>query len=234
MALILVGVTLVGVLANKALYLVGLQLMEARYPLAVLASYLAFFGAVRLWIAYVHAAAPPPLQEPALAASLAGGAALALTSPRASPRRASGSRFEPGDVPGDVEDVVDASDGAIEGAGAVGEAAGSADEGLVLVLFAAVLLGVIFAGGWLVWQAPVILSEAAFSAVLAGALRRAAKGEDGPHWAWAVFKKSVVPFVVVALVAAGAAYGVRVVCPQARTLKGALHCDKDTAAALAQ
>jgi hypothetical protein len=91
----------------------------------------------------------------------------------------------------------------------------------------------VIAAGWLVWQAPAILSEAAFSATLAGALRKAAREENGPHWAWHVFKKSIVAFAVVALVAGGVGFGLRLVCPQARTMKGALHCDKDTAELLA-
>jgi len=226
MALILTGVTLVGMLANKVLYRLGVVAMEARYPLAVLAAYGAFFVGVWMWIAYVRSTAPRAILEPALAAP-AVAAALAIDPGR--PRRQGGSGLESVDL----EDVADAADVAGEGVGSIGDAAGSADEGLAWVLILLLVAALVIAAGWLVWQAPAILSEAAFSATLAGALRKAAREENGPHWAWHVFKKSIVAFAVVALVAGGVGFGLRLVCPQARTMKGALHCDKDTAELLA-
>ncbi|HEY3444874.1 MAG TPA: hypothetical protein VGK67_00865 [Myxococcales bacterium] len=228
MALILSGVTLVGMFANKLLFRLGVATMEARYPVAVLAAYLAFFAGVWMWIAYVQSTAPRHLLEPALAAPMV---AAALAVDRGRPRPGANVLENL-----DLEDALDVADGAgdvADGLGSIGEAAGSADDGMAYVLIALLVLAIVVAAGWLVWQAPAILSEAAFSATLAGALRKAARDEDGPHWAWHVFKKSVLPFAVVALVAAGIGFGLRVVCPQARTLRGALHCDKNTAELLA-
>ena len=44
-----------GVLANKALLVVGVHPMLWRYPVAMLVSYGAFFAAIRVWLAYVGA-----------------------------------------------------------------------------------------------------------------------------------------------------------------------------------
>jgi hypothetical protein len=75
--------------------------MEARYPLAVLAAYGAFFVGVWMWIAYVRSTAPRAILEPALAAP-AVAAALAIDPGR--PRRQGGSGLESVDL----EDVADA------------------------------------------------------------------------------------------------------------------------------
>src|SRR5512144_2093867 len=58
MALILVATALSGLLASKALLEAGVESMTARYPLAVLFSYLAFFLFVRIWLWYVSLASP--------------------------------------------------------------------------------------------------------------------------------------------------------------------------------
>ena len=52
MSLIVSGTISSGLLATTVMHLLGVQSMAVRYPLAVLASYLGFFGLVRLWIAY--------------------------------------------------------------------------------------------------------------------------------------------------------------------------------------
>lgn len=225
MAIILTGVTVVGMLANKLLFKAGVPAMEARYPLAVLAAYLAFFAGVWMWIAYVQSSVPASILDPALAAPVVA-AALAADPGRPRPQ---GARQDAG-----LEDVLDGADVAGEAADGLGSIdVGGVDEGLAWVLVVVLLLAIVLAAGWLVWQAPAILSEAAFSATLAGAVRKAARGEDGPNWAWHVFKKSVVPFAVVALVAGGVGFGLRQLCPTARTLKGAVHCDKDAVEFLA-
>ena len=58
MALMLGAVAVVGMIASRMLSRLGLESMALRYPLAVLSSYLAFCGLVRLWVSYVHGSSP--------------------------------------------------------------------------------------------------------------------------------------------------------------------------------
>lgn len=224
MALILAGVIAVGMLANKLLYKLGVPQMEVRYPVAVFAAYLAFFAGVWMWIGYVQASTPKSLLEPALAAP-AVGAALAA-DPGGLRRR---KESLPSEV--DLEDAVDVVDVAGDGLDALGSAD---DDGIVWMLLLLLVAAIFVAAGWLVWQAPAILSEAAFSATLAGAVRTAARGEDGPSWAWHVLKKSIVPFAAVAVLAGGVGHWTHEACPAARTLKTALHCEQGEAEFLAE
>jgi len=55
MVLIVSGTIASGLLATRLMHLLGVQLVAARYLLAVLTSYVGFLGLVRLWIAYVLA-----------------------------------------------------------------------------------------------------------------------------------------------------------------------------------
>jgi hypothetical protein len=71
------------------------------------------------------------------------------------------------------------------------------DEGIVLVFFGLLVLVILGAGIYLVWEAPIILSEAAFQAVLATSLARASKRIDQPGWIGSVFKATPVPFAIV-------------------------------------
>lgn len=227
MAIILGVVTVVGMLANKLLFVAGVPTMALRYPAAVAISYLAFFVGVWIWIGYVQSAAPQSLLDPRLAAPMVAAALTAAPALSARQQRQPQTRL-------DHEDLADGVDGAVDGLESIGDAAGLVDEGVVWVLVLLLVAGVVLAGGWLVWQAPAILSEAAFSATLAGAVRKALRDEVGPHWAWHVFRKSVIPFALVVLVAAGAGWGARVVCPQAHTIKAALSCDAAAAELLSE
>jgi hypothetical protein len=53
MSLILIGAALVGLLASKLLLLSLVTNIVVRYPLAVVVAYLAFFGFIKLWLAYI-------------------------------------------------------------------------------------------------------------------------------------------------------------------------------------
>ena len=53
MFLILSGVFFVGILSSKIMLLMHVNSMLIRYPLAVVFSYLAFFGLVKLWLIYL-------------------------------------------------------------------------------------------------------------------------------------------------------------------------------------
>jgi hypothetical protein len=66
----------------------------------------------------------------------------------------------------------------------------------------AVLLFVIFgAATYAIYQAPVILAEVVFEVLLGSRLARGARAIDSANWAGALFRKTWMPFAVIALVA---------------------------------
>jgi hypothetical protein len=192
MMLILGGVVLSGVGTSKLLLELGVDSLLERYAAAVVLSYLIFFGLVRIWLWYVTRATPQ------------------------------GSSSGVGDV-GDVW-VGGGCGGGSGGSGGSGGFSLDVDgEGaiilIVLGIAVAALLGV---GIYLVYQAPLILGEAAFQGVLAGSLVRATRRMDAPGWAGSVLRSTFVPFLIALAVAALAGGVCDWLCPEARKLSEVL------------
>lgn len=75
------------------------------------------------------------------------------------------------------------------------------DAGAVvaIIALAAIVLAVCGAGVYLVWQAPLILSDAAFQVVMTWAVRRKAGEVDDAAWVGSVAKATAWPWVIIAV-----------------------------------
>lgn len=239
MFLILTATALAGLLATKILLMLHVKNMFIRYPFAVILSYLAFFGFVKLWLLYLSSSSgsrrvakkitedvadipdiplslgTPSFETSAVVDPFSGG------SGHFGGGGASGVFDSAGDMVGQTaaESVVSTP---VESSGSgVAEAAGSAagdaasdifeDAGIVLVILGILLALVFGAGIYLIYEAPMILSEAAFEFLLASSLIRGMKKLDNPDWMGSIFRTTLVPFgfvLVIAVIAASVAYSV--------------------------
>jgi hypothetical protein len=201
MGLIFAGTVATAVVVSRLLLTVGVQSLLLRYALTVIGAYALFFVLVRVWIGYVTRIGPRDvgLDLPDVIPTGGGGASgFQPGGGQSGGAGASGSFDDAGAVP-----VSEAGGGGADG-GSVGGGRGSGDwftfdldDGIVLVI--ALLLLVSVLGGtaiWLIWQAPVILPEAAFEALLASGLIKAARRGDARGWARGVLKSTVIPFVL--------------------------------------
>jgi len=206
MTAILVCVLLSGVVASALLLRLGLRSMPWRYMLAVAASYLVFFVLIRLWLLYV---------------SIAGGGRSLGLGPNfgdlgdlgsgfPSWSGSGGSGFRPGgggfggggasasfDAPAGGGGSGGFSSGSSGGSGGGGLDLDLDDGWLVLLALALLMLAVGATGGYLIYQAPHILGEAAFQVALATSLHRAAKRVVGFGWTGSVLWATWIPFSVV-------------------------------------
>jgi hypothetical protein len=214
-----------GVLASKVLLELGVSSLPIRYPLAVLLAYLVFFLCVRLWLIYVT---PPKkgggshltdwLDFPDFSApGSPAGVRVPILRPGGGQFGGAGASasFDASTaIPSDLHSAVGkAASGAADGLGdAVGEAAGALGEegGFIIVVVVAVLLvllaTILGATVYVVYEAPVILSEAAFETLLAASLIRKAKKMGNGDWVGSIFSTTWKPFLitlVMALVAGG-------------------------------
>lgn len=89
---------------------------------------------------------------------------------------------------------------------------------IVLLLLAALLFAIFGAGIYAVYQAPTILAEAAFQAALASGLIRAAKQMERGDWAGSVFKKTIIPLVIILALAVAFGWAAQRYCPAATKL----------------
>lgn len=234
MSLILMATVCSGVLATKMLLALHLENVMLRYPLAVIFAYLIFFISVKLWLKYI--APVPMTQKahnnsPDLGDVLPD---MPISCPSDGYIRVGevfhggGGEFDGGGATesfGEVSNAFtdsssDILSGTIDTGGGIGDAVGDVvggvaeglgDEGgvvavVVFAALAAIMAVVVGAGVYLVYEAPFILSEAAFEFILAASLVRGTKRIDSADWMGSVFKTTSIPFIVTLALATLAGY----------------------------
>ena len=225
MFFILGGTYLAGMLATKLLLLAGLNLLWLRYAPAVCASYAVFLVLIRLWLAYVS-------RDHYGVDLNADGIELF-------------SRFWPGDVNatgggsfggggasaswGEAsQQAIAAPAPKVSGSGG-GKGCGvdiGGDEGCVVVLLIVLVFSLVVVAVYMIYTAPVLLSEAAFEAALAATLARRAKKIECRGWVDTVWRATIWPFLGVLIVSALLGWAVQHKCPEAQRLRDAFHCQR--------
>jgi hypothetical protein len=255
MTLILSAVCLSGVVASKLLLGLGVTQILVRYPLAVLLSYLTFFLLIRLWLLYVSPPRPATAKQKVDRSSIdldlsqvdlidaistAADVNAVPAEPVFGPTFGGGGDFGGagatdywGETTPSVVPRVSSSSISTGGSGGKSSSGGFfdldlGDEGIVLILFLLLLLIIFGAGAWLVWQAPVILSEAAFEALLVSGLVKASNRIERGNWIGSIFRATFFPFAIVmamTLIFSAAAHHY---CPDAVKLPDIFHgCPSD-------
>ena len=223
-----------GVLSSKLLLMAGFHSLRLRYPIAVLVSYGVFLLLIRVWLWYVSARRVVYLKTGQFDI---GGFDVGFPSGGGS----GGGSVQFGGGSSGGGGASDAFDGPVpvnfmaapapSGGGGGHSSWFDFDFGfdldgdglLILILLAVLILGIVLAAVYLVYAAPQILAEAAWQFALAGAIRTAAKQEGGA-WMPGLLKSTVLPFIVVLLLATGLGWFAHHVCPPASRLLEVLHC----------
>jgi hypothetical protein len=231
MSLILIGTILVGLLVSYFLFNVGLKSMTIRYPISVILSFAGFFFFIRLWLAYIR-------KKDSLTKRILDASGDIVSFPDFSVGNASsqGAAFLPGggefggggasgsfDIPAteiitdssfSSPDVVGVGDTVGEG---VGDAAASVlDEGVSILIPLMIVIAIVFGASiFLIYEAPLILTEAAFEFVLAGVLIKQARFIDNPNWVGSIFKNTWKPFACTLVIACCIAFALSNIFPEA-------------------
>ena len=101
---------------------------------------------------------------------------------------------------------------------------GGDDDFVLIVLVIAFIVAVAAAVCYLIWAAPVVLTEAAFNAALTGALAHQAKKATAHGWMGPVVRKTILPFLAVLAVGVALGWYAHNHCPSAVRLSEAFHC----------
>lgn len=254
MALILGGVFLAGVLANKLFLLIGMRSPVLRYPLAVLAGYAVFIVLVRLWIEHIarigrisvresHSSGSGPdlsgvvdgwggggggggsaadIKPEFGGGSSGGGGASDLWSAPARPGPVSASFANEPATPG-FASASGSSSGSKWPSFGLGDLDFDSDSIWILVVFALFVAVLVAAGGYVIYQAPDILSDAAVQAALAGGLLGPARRLSGAGWVESVVRRTCIPLILVLAMALVFGLVVHHYCPGAAKFTEALH-----------
>lgn len=226
MIIILSATVISGVICSKLLSLLGVSRMPVRYGIAIILSYLLFFLFVKLWLLYIGVGRLARMKKgkgrgdsgwgdlipsyrssgsssgtPRLFAGFRGGA---------SGGGGSGGAFADSNPIVAVPVRVGTDPGVAGGGKGVGGSlldglSGVGDEGflklLAILLLVALVFSVVIVGGYLIWCAPIILSDAAFHVLLVTGLSRKVRRVKEGNWEMSILGATWWGFLLILLLA---------------------------------
>jgi len=199
--------------ASVALLAAGLDTMALRYVLSVGVAYVVFLLLLWLWL---HTSAADYLDVPT-----SGGTGEAAHQP--AEFTGGGGGFDGGGASANVDFGASTSESGIGAFAekpleAIGQAEDAALPLAVLLLVLALVLGIALSSLFVIWSAPLLFAEILVDALLAAGLYRRLRVLDQRHWMVAALRHSALPFLLTALVAAGAGWGMQQYAPAAVSL----------------
>jgi len=218
-------------LASYVLLSSGLLVMWLRYLAAFGIAYLVFLGLLWVWMrtsAKDYADVDPSGLTPGHDA--AGSADAAFCG--------KGGSFDGGGASGNYESMPTPANSTAfetEGDSSIGDTVGAvceADELAIPLIAILFLAGLILSSLWVVYAAPLLFAELLVDGVLAASLYRRLRGLESRHWLETAVRRTALPFVLTAIVLAGAGAGMQHYAPQAHTMMQAwsqagLHKNQD-------
>jgi len=222
MFVIVGGTVAVGLLVTKILLITHERNLAFRYGVAVVVSFLAFLGFIKLWLFYVGVCVARKKSSGGADwfdvvdfdfDGVSGGGGPQIET-------GGGSSFGGAGAGGSWGEPVKSTSG---GGFNLPDICDSDDLGVV-ILVALLVLSIVVAAVYVIWVAPAILSEAAFQGVLAAALTRRAKKISHGTWEGSVFRATVIPFAAVLVFAVALGIYAQKRCPSATRLREAVHC----------
>ncbi len=217
MSIILITTIIVGLISTKLFLALNVDDVRIRYPLVVLVSYLAFILCIRVWLYYIKHR--DKILENALDVF---DIPINTTS---------------NDSNVTLEECIDSGGGEFGGAGASGsfdmpggdvveggvssiaDGADFLEEGAIILIPLMIALTLIFGAGiFLIYEAPIILSEVALEFILAGTLIKRAKEIDSPDWMGSVIRKTWFPFAITMILAVIFAFILHSVFPEVNAI----------------
>jgi len=228
MTLIILASIASGMLLSKALLVFGLDSMTLRYLLAIVIGYLVFLLGVRIWL-HCTGFDRGVVRSSGIVAGSGVVAGSSVVGHKSNSSSSGGGDFNFGSFDfssggngGGASDLFAGKGGGFGGGGAsdsfsdgpsIGSSGGSGGSGgggfdidgdalVILLLIALVLLVLIGTGGYVVYQAPSILSDSAFQMLLAGRLAKHAKRMSEEDWMGSLVRetwKSLLAILVVTM-----------------------------------
>ena len=189
-----------GFLASYGMLRLGLDQMALRYPLAVGIAYLVFFLLLRLWLSLQD----DPDFGLVVDAADAGVDVMSFGS----------------SLPSSPTSPISPTPAAKPGGPSLDIGVPDLDEGIFLIVLAAVAAVVMGAAFYVIYLAPLLLAEVLVDGVLLVAFYKRLKGPEPEHWALCAVKRTWIPAIVVAVTFFFAGVIFQSLAPDARSIGG--------------
>ncbi|MHC1769099.1 MAG: hypothetical protein AB9869_33255 [Verrucomicrobiia bacterium] len=198
MTFIVMATGLAGFLSSVVMLHLGMVKMWQRYPLAVVVSYGVFLLLLKLWIVY---------QERSLTQDVLDASNLDPTSFLPDGSSTGSAKAHSGGSHGWTDLVLDG------------------DECVAVIIFLLALVLALVASVLIVWSAPALLGEVFLDAVVIAGLRKKMFRVVEQHWTWGAVRRTVLPFIVVALAFSLAGAAIQHIRPGANSIGGVFHAE---------
>lgn len=222
MSLICLTTVATGILISKSILFFDLAAPMIRYGTAVVFAYGVFFVLIYLWLKIHFGSRRETFYESAIDAADAIdtvhpidiGTSKNMHGPA---WHGHGGQFSGGGASSSWESSKEGVISSTKESADLKEIAGvgDLDEGIVIVLIIAALAAVFGSAGYIIYQAPEILLEAAFEVVLAAGLLRRAKKLESEGWHYSIFKRTWWLFAIVLSVSMAFGFFIKHQCPEA-------------------
>jgi hypothetical protein len=233
MSLILLVTGLVGFLVSFALLRAGLGRMWLRYPLAVIAAYVAFLLLLRLWLFYQRRVRRESSFDldlnvfDGLPTDLSGAAGDAAGAGFGGGGDFAGAGAGGGWGPGDGAATESLSGGGGGGGGGSGlldsidiDIGIDGDEGcLFIVALLLLILGGLLASFYVIYLAPALLAEILVDGLLVSGLYRRVREPVNGDWLLGAVRRTLVPVLLTLACFIAAGVLLHQIAPEARTIR---------------
>lgn len=219
MSLICLTTIVSGILASKGILFFNLAEPMIRYGTAVLFSYGVFFVLIYFWLR-IHFGARRKTSSDNILESLDAADFVvhgtSNTNPPAS-WQGRGGQFSGGGASSSWQSSKEGVLSSTKKSDSLQEIAdvGDSDEAIVIVLLIAALTAVFGSAGYIIYQAPEILFEAAFEVVLSAGLLRQTKKMQSEGWHFSIFKRTWWVFAIVLSFSMAFGFILKNQCPEA-------------------
>ncbi|SDX61138.1 hypothetical protein SAMN05421681_106274 [Lysobacter enzymogenes] len=236
MSLIVLLTGAAGFLASFGLLQAGMHTMALRYPLAACAAYAAFLLLLWTW-AYSHGRKRKNENDwPDLNGLSDGSSSSGSSGPgwhSGGGRSGGGGASSSYEAPSSSSSSSSSSWSSSRSSSARGDADfslldGADDFGWVIVAILAAVAAALVAL-WALWLSPALMAEVLLDVALAGGLYRRLRRIESRHWLSTALRRTAVPFLLLALLAAAAGFAGARYAPGADSIGDVIAVHRDAA-----
>lgn len=215
MSLILLSVSLTGMHTSRILLELGFSVLWIRYLITSILCYLFFLLYIKIWLLYINPGknerkdgSVGNLDLSGIDINIESGESVKISE-----MLGQGGNFGGGGASASFDGG--SSSSILPDIGGVDlDIDGDAAAPILIVVVVGIAVIVIFGGAvFIVYQAPAILSEAAFEGLLATGFFKSTRDISSGNWVGSILKRTWIPFLLISTVATGSGWLIGYLCP---------------------
>ncbi len=236
MSIILVTVSFTGTLTSKLLFEFGIHTLSIRYFLTAISCYVFFLIYIKLWLIYINPGKNSSRSADNIDLSgididgsfpTGGSSATEVIGQGGNFGGAVASSSFVGNIGMPIQpmSVSSETDSSFSDLGSALDIDGDAAGPILIIIAVGAVVIAIFGGGiFIIYQAPSIMSDVAFEALLASGFLKSTRDISAGNWIGSIIKRTYIPFGIITLVATLSGWIIGYFCPIATRILDIQFC----------